>query len=112
MTVTQAVAVTHARVGTLPWTLRAGAAVTAIWVLVALLAPLISPYSPYEQTYTALLQPPSALHWFGTDNVGRDVFSRVLWGARIDLVMGLLAVLFPFIIGTTIGCIAGFLAVG
>lgn len=92
----------------LPWTLYAGAGITVIWILVAIFAPLIAPFDPYKQMFTVILQPPDLVHWFGTDNFGRDVFSRVLWGTRIDLIMGLLGVLFPFIIGTLIGCVAGY----
>lgn len=108
MMVTQTIAATHRRMGALPWTLCAGAAITGVWILVAIFAPLIAPFSPYEQTFTTILQPPSLVHWFGTDNFGRDVLSRVLWGTRIDLLMGVLGVLFPFIIGTIIGSVAGY----
>ena len=54
------------------------------------------------------LQPPSAVHWLGTDNFGRDILSRIIWGTRIDLQMGVFGVLFPFIIGTTIGAVSGY----
>ena len=60
-------------------------------VLVAIFAPLIAPYG-YDQIGDQFRQPPSAAHWFGTDNIGRDVFSRVVYGARVSLVIGLLAV--------------------
>jgi peptide/nickel transport system permease protein len=77
-------------------------------VLIAILAPWIAPFDPNQQVFTATLQAPGPVHWFGTDNFGRDIFSRVLWGTRIDLLMGGLGVLFPFIIGTFIGAIAGY----
>lgn len=92
----------------LPWTLYLGAAITGIWILVAVFAPWIAPFDPYKQVFTATLQAPDLTHWFGTDNFGRDIFSRVLWGTRIDLLMGGLGVLFPFIIGTLIGTFAGY----
>ena len=61
---------------------------TAI-VLAALLAPWISPYDPYFTDLTKVMQPPSAEHWFGTDNTGRDILSRVLYGTRNTLMLGL-----------------------
>jgi peptide/nickel transport system permease protein len=78
-------------------------------VAFALLAPWIAPYDPILQDTSNALQPPSAAHPFGTDNFGRDVYSRVIWATRIDLQMGLIGVIFPFIIGTVIGSIAGYL---
>src|SRR4030088_928656 len=56
-------------------------------VAVALLAPLISPYDPLDQDIVARLEGPSAAHWFGTDSYGRDILSRLLWGARLSLVI-------------------------
>jgi len=77
-------------------------------VLVALLAPLLAPYDPIAQDMSARLQGPSLAHLFGTDNFGRDILSRVIHGTRVDLKMGVIGVLFPFIIGTTLGSIAGY----
>lgn len=88
--------------------LRLGAAIVAFWVLVALFAPLLAPYDPIAQDVPARLQGPSLTHWFGTDNFGRDILSRVIYSARVDLKMGVLGVLFPFLIGTTLGSIAGY----
>ena len=88
--------------------LRLGAAIVALWVLIALLAPWLAPYDPIAQDVPARLQGPSLAHLFGTDNFGRDVLSRVIHGTRADLKMGVLGVLFPFLIGTTIGSIAGY----
>src|ERR1700745_3482271 len=62
--------------------------VIAIFVAAAVLAPLISPYDPDLQTWTAVRKAPSALHWFGTDDVGRDVLARVRFGARASLLAG------------------------
>jgi len=88
--------------------LRIGAAVVALWVLIALLAPWLAPYDPIAQEIPARLQGPSLAHWFGTDNFGRDILSRVIHGTRVDLKMGVIGVFFPFIIGTVIGAIAGY----
>jgi peptide/nickel transport system permease protein len=85
-----------------------GVAVLLFFVLLAVAAPLLAPYDPILQNGEARLQAPSLLHPFGTDNFGRDVLSRVIWGARIDLQIALIGVAFPFLIGTTVGTIAGF----
>jgi peptide/nickel transport system permease protein len=77
-------------------------------VLLALFAPLISPYEPLKQDYAITQQPPSLAHPFGTDNFGRDVFTRVLYGARIDLRVGLISVIPPFIIGIVLGALAAY----
>ena len=73
----------------------------------ALLAPLIAPADPLAQTLAARLEPPSAAHWLGTDQLGRDVLSRLLYGARISLVIGLTVVLLAGIFGTLVGLVAG-----
>lgn len=78
-------------------------------VVLALFAPYIAPYDPILQDTTNTLKPPSSAHPFGTDNFGRDVFSRVIWGTRVDLQMGLIGVIFPFIIGNGIGVISGYM---
>ncbi|KQY15147.1 ABC transporter permease [Rhizobium sp. Root482] len=88
--------------------LAVGAGLLALFFLVALAAPLIAPYDPVVQMADMRLQPPSFGHLFGTDNFGRDIFSRVIWGARIDLQIAFIGVVFPFIIGTLVGTIAGF----
>lgn len=85
-----------------------GSAILLTWLMVALLAPVLAPYDPIWQDATARLQPPSAAHWLGTDNFGRDILSRVIWGARIDLQIALFGVIFPFVIGTVAGSVAGF----
>ena len=68
-------------------------------VLVALFAPAIAPRGPEEPDYDARLVPPSREHLLGTDNHGRDIFSRILYGARIDLQVGIFSVIPPFVIG-------------
>ncbi|ANH09197.1 ABC transporter permease [Shinella sp. HZN7] len=85
-----------------------GAAILVAFVLIALLAPYISPYDPILQNAEVRLQAPSWAHPFGTDNFGRDVLSRVIWGVRIDLQIAILGVIFPFVIGTLVGTVAGF----
>lgn len=96
-----------ARFGRQPM-LMTGLAILGAFVAMALLAPLIAPYDPIYQDAAVKLQPPSLAHPFGTDNFGRDVLSRVIWGARIDLQIAVIGVIFPFLIGTAIGTMAGF----
>ncbi|HYW76888.1 MAG TPA: ABC transporter permease [Gammaproteobacteria bacterium] len=90
------------------WTLYFGIGIVIVWTALAVFAPIVAPYSPDNQILTATLQAPNSLHWLGTDNFGRDVLSRIIWGTRVDLLMGGLGVLFPFIIGTIIGTLAGY----
>jgi peptide/nickel transport system permease protein len=85
-----------------------GAAIVGCFILAALLAPLIAPYDPIAQDTVNALLPPGLDHPLGTDNFGRDVLSRLIWGTRIDLLMGAIGVLFPFVIGTAIGCVSGY----
>jgi len=89
-------------------TLATGAGILGLFLLVALAAPLIAPYDPIYQDATVRLSLPSLAHPFGTDNFGRDILSRVIWGTRIDLQIAVIGVVFPFLIGTFIGTIAGF----
>src|SRR6516164_3053828 len=82
---------------------RKGAAfglfVIVLLVALALLAPLISPYDPNLQTWSAVRKAPSALHWFGTDDVGRDVLARVIYGARASLLAGVISVAIALLVG-------------
>ncbi|MCR6498255.1 ABC transporter permease [Shinella sp. CPCC 101442] len=78
------------------------------WLMVALTAPLIAPYDPDAIDIVNMLSPPGAAHWFGTDQVGRDVFSRVLYASRVDLLLCFAGVLPPLLIGTTIGLLSGY----
>ena len=85
-----------------------GLALTIFLVLVAIFAPLIAPYDPIKQDPKNRLQPPSWEHPFGTDQLGRDIFSRVVWGSRISLFIALIVVAISFTVGTTIGIISGY----
>jgi peptide/nickel transport system permease protein len=85
-----------------------GGSILLVLVLVALLAPWLTPYGPQEHDPQNALQAPSLEHPFGTDNFGRDVLTRVVHGARIDLRVGVIAVISPFIIGIVIGSLAGY----
>jgi peptide/nickel transport system permease protein len=84
-----------------------GATIAVGWFLVAAFAPLIAPYDPLEQSFTPFAAP-SADHLFGTDELGRDVFSRVVYGARISLPLGLLLVVIASTIGGVLGALAGY----
>jgi peptide/nickel transport system permease protein len=96
------------RLGALSPLIYVGGGICLFWALLALAAPWIAPYDPIFQDLAATLQPPNATHLLGTDNFGRDVLSRIVWGTRLDLQMGVFGVLFPFIIGTTIGSLSGY----
>jgi peptide/nickel transport system permease protein len=85
-----------------------GAAVILVWGLVALLAPVIAPDPPAVVDVANRLKPPSDLHWLGTDVLGRDVFSRLLYGARTSLAVGFTVVLLASLFGTLLGAIAAY----
>ena len=89
-------------------TLWAGLALVGMFFVLAILAPVIAPYDPIFQNAEVRIVAPTLAHPFGTDNFGRDVLSRVIWGARIDLQIALLGVVFPMVIGTIVGTIAGY----
>jgi len=86
-----------------------GAVVVLFFVIVAMAAPLITPYDPVATSWLAIRKPPSALHWFGTDENGRDVLSRIIWGARASLLAGVISVSIAVAIGVPIGLAAGYL---
>ena len=86
----------------------AGVSILGAIVVLALLAPLASWHDPVQQNLLQILQGPSWSHPLGTDELGRDVWARLLYGARTDLRVAFLAVLFPFAIGTTVGLLAGY----
>lgn len=86
-----------------------GLVVCILWFAVSLVPNLVAPYGPLEQNIRERLQPPSASHIFGTDQLGRDVLSRVLYGGRISLPAGLLVVVSAAIVGTVMGSVAGYI---
>ena len=86
-----------------------GLAVVMAFILIALLAPYLSPYDPLATSWSAIRKPPGAAYLFGTDELGRDVFSRVLWGARASLLAGLVSVCISLVLGVPIGLAAGYL---
>ncbi|HEV8534799.1 MAG TPA: ABC transporter permease [Candidatus Limnocylindria bacterium] len=86
-----------------------GGAMVLTWLLLALLAPFIAPYDPIKVNVSGALQPPSGIHFLGTDDLGRDVFSRVLWGSRVSLSVGVISVSIGFLVGVTLGLAAGYL---
>lgn len=87
----------------------AGASIILIWVIVALAAPIVAPYDALAQRVEDRLSPPSAQHLFGTDEVGRDVFSRVIYGAQVSLPVGLVVIAFAMLLGGLVGALAGYL---
>lgn len=85
-----------------------GLIIIVILTTLAILAPVISPYDPNQQSLSSALEPPSAEHLFGTDNLGRDILTRLLYGGRISLMVGVLAVGLAVIIGVPLGLLSGF----
>ena len=86
----------------------AGLAVVALFVAVAILAPWVAPYDPVATSWSLVRKAPSWAHWMGTDEVGRDVFSRVIWGARASLSAGLVSVGIALGVGVPLGLLAGY----
>ncbi|MGM9926411.1 MAG: ABC transporter permease [Bacillus sp. (in: firmicutes)] len=86
----------------------AGTVIVLLFILLAVVAPLIAPYSFKEQDLSKRLLAPSSEHWFGTDDFGRDIFSRVIYGARLSLWVGFFSVLGSITVGTLLGIIAGY----
>jgi peptide/nickel transport system permease protein len=86
----------------------AGLVVVTLFVAAALLAPWLAPFDPIETSWSAIRQAPSATHWFGTDEIGRDVLSRVLWGTRASLLAGIVSVSISVALGVPVGLAAGF----
>ncbi len=86
-----------------------GGAIVVAWLFVAAFAPFIAPYDPIKVDVSQSLQPPSATHWLGTDDLGRDVLSRVMWGSRVSLSVGVISVSIGFLVGVSLGLAAGYL---
>jgi ABC-type dipeptide/oligopeptide/nickel transport system permease subunit len=85
-----------------------GVAVAVLFILAAVAAPLLAPYDPLATNWAAVRKAPSALHLFGTDEIGRDVLSRIIWGGRASLLAGLVSVLLALAVGVPIGLISGY----
>ncbi|HEX2888996.1 ABC transporter permease [Vineibacter terrae] len=86
----------------------AASVVLSATVLAAIFAPWVAPYDPYYTDLAKAMQPPSAEHWFGTDNTGRDILSRVIFGARNTLLLGLIGVILGGVLGGALGILAAF----
>ena len=85
-----------------------GLTIVVVLAIVAVLEPVITPYDPFEQNLRNTLQPPGADHWFGTDVLGRDLYSGIIYGTRLAMIVGLLTVTFALLIGVALGALAGF----
>jgi peptide/nickel transport system permease protein len=85
-----------------------GALIIVLFVLMALAAPWLAPYDPLATSWSAIRKAPSAAHWLGTDEIGRDVLSRVIFGSRASLAAGVVAVLIALVIGVPVGLLAGY----
>jgi peptide/nickel transport system permease protein len=85
-----------------------GLAVIVFFIVIAMLAPWIAPHDPLQTSWSAVRKPPSGSYWFGTDEIGRDVLSRVIWGARASLLAGVVSVTISLLCGVPIGMLAGY----
>jgi len=85
-----------------------GLLISAVVLVCAFAAPLLAPYDPNEQDYLAITDPPSAAHLLGTDDLGRDLLSRIIYGSRVSLEVGLIAVVIAVVCGVTFGMVAGY----
>jgi peptide/nickel transport system permease protein len=90
------------------WPLVIGGTILGLFVLLSVLPGVFAPYNPLNLDYQTILKPPSLAHPFGTDNLGRDMLSRVIWATRIDLQIALFATLFPLLFGTLVGALVGY----
>lgn len=86
----------------------AGAIIVALFVIVALLAPWLAPFDPIKANFLAVRKAPSAIYWLGTDELGRDILSRVIWGTRTSLMAGCISVSIAIVIGVPLGLLAGY----
>ncbi|MGZ4840066.1 MAG: ABC transporter permease, partial [Terriglobales bacterium] len=85
-----------------------GVVMVTMFAVLAIFSPLIAPYDPAHIDLPARLSAPSAAHWFGTDELGRDILSRIIYGARISMLVGVSVVSFSLVLGLIVGCIAGY----
>jgi peptide/nickel transport system permease protein len=86
-----------------------GGGIVLAWLVVAVFAPFLAPYDPTKVIPTDSLIPPGPAHWLGTDDLGRDVLSRVMWGSRVSLSVGVISVSIGLLVGTSLGLAAGYL---
>jgi len=86
-----------------------GGLIVIAWILAAVFAPFVAPYDPIKVNVIDSLLAPNAQHWLGTDDLGRDVLSRVIWGSRVSLSVGLISVSIGLLVGTSLGLAAGYL---
>jgi len=86
-----------------------GGAIVFAWLFIAVFAPFLAPYDPIKVNVTDSLIPPGTAHWLGTDDLGRDVLSRVMWGSRVSLSVGVISVSIGLLVGTSVGLAAGYL---
>ena len=85
-----------------------GLSVVVFFIVIAIAAPLVSPYDPIATNWALVRKPPSAAHWFGTDEIGRDVLARIIWGSRASLLSGLVSVSLALAVGVPIGLLTGY----
>jgi len=85
-----------------------GGAIVLFFVIAAIVAPYVAPFDPVKPSFTSIRKPPSAMFWFGTDELGRDMFSRMLWGARASLMAGVVSVAIAIVLGVPFGLVAGY----
>jgi peptide/nickel transport system permease protein len=85
-----------------------GAVIIALMVIVAAFAPWIAPYNPYKTSLPESLEPPNRAHWLGTDALGRDTLSRIIYGSRTSLLVGIVSIVFAASAGMTLGLLAGY----
>ena len=86
----------------------AGGVIFGLFVIMALAAPLLTPHDPIRLNVVESLEPPSARHWLGTDQFGRDVLARVIYGARVSMAMGVVAVTISVVLGSALGLVSGY----
>ncbi|GAA4964043.1 ABC transporter permease [Pseudonocardia tropica] len=86
----------------------AGLVIVAFEIVMAIISPFSTPYDPFEQNLLNTLQPPSSAHFFGTDVLGRDLYSGIIYGVRLAMIVGLSVVFFSLVLGLTLGALAGF----
>jgi ABC-type dipeptide/oligopeptide/nickel transport system permease subunit len=86
-----------------------GLVILGLVVLCAIFAPVISPYDPLKQDYLAIAQAPSSAHWLGTDDLGRDVLSRIIYGSRVSLQVGAISVAIAVVFGAVLGLLSGYM---